>query len=725
MTFFRLFWSCLLVIFGCHALQAQVYEAHPLGIRLQYGVINYNEGDLTSIADQYRIPLAAGLTFSIYPGGNAVFETGLKHYSSPLDNDRNLCVWSGQVLFKVVPKKVKPGYRLNRFQPYLGLGGGYEFLRTRGGPDSIPRTSFHQFFIPVEAGIDFNLSPRWTIGVFGEYRLSPFQEKRNKINDYDRWTAMVNTAGITLGYHFGQKRIRFDAPPVYLGQSRIPTDSTDQAVEVMDIPSPTIEEKKVEIVVRPDTVTLVVKVLTESGLTPDTVVVKAPASPMPIDIDGSYTADSADIAPAIDTLAYPDTLAAFQTPDTITVPVADTILEPAAVELDTLVEDSLPLEGRLFGIRLPEGYKGLTSATNPALRAYADSLKSASRQALGRQITRTDTLVVLKEQPRITLPTTHTVIERRTDTLVVRDTLIKTPEPARLTPAAISSREQQLMSERDSLARLLYEYKLRSTPFLPPVEQFPAERTYQESQVLLQQMQSNRIQELEMYIRKLELQVAELGGRVADVERQDTAAARTYLPETITDTVRLPAIPDTVIIRDTITIRDTMTLEPVIQVPQDVMSAEDVAKVVKANVDSALQIVFQQLEQLSDKLASQPAEPEVSLPAPLKPRTQITVYFAVNSSTVSQADRALITQAILARPWGEVEHVTLSGHTDPSGSAAYNLALSQRRVAAVKAILLQLGVPATQISEQIFGDAKAGNAPPAAERRVELIFSIK
>lgn len=94
-----------------------MYEAHPLGIRLQYGVINYNEGDLTSIADQYRIPLAAGLTFSIYPGGNAVFETGLKHYSSPLDNDRNLCVWSGQVLFKVVPKKSNPDTGSTAFNP--------------------------------------------------------------------------------------------------------------------------------------------------------------------------------------------------------------------------------------------------------------------------------------------------------------------------------------------------------------------------------------------------------------------------------------------------------------------------------------------------------------------------------------------------------------------------------------------------------------------------------
>lgn len=41
--------------------------------------------------------------------------------------------------------------------------------------------------------------------------------------------------------------------------------------------------------------------------------------------------------------------------------------------------------------------------------------------------------------------------------------------------------------------------------------------------------------------------------------------------------------------------------------------------------------------------------------------------------------------------------LTLSGHTDNMGAAAFNLDLSKRRAEAVKTFLVQNGVPASQI----------------------------
>jgi outer membrane protein OmpA-like peptidoglycan-associated protein len=48
-------------------------------------------------------------------------------------------------------------------------------------------------------------------------------------------------------------------------------------------------------------------------------------------------------------------------------------------------------------------------------------------------------------------------------------------------------------------------------------------------------------------------------------------------------------------------------------------------------------------------------------------------------------------------------HLILEGHADPRGSAAYNQALSERRVARVKSFLMENGVPAGNIETKAFG----------------------
>ena len=67
------------------------------------------------------------------------------------------------------------------------------------------------------------------------------------------------------------------------------------------------------------------------------------------------------------------------------------------------------------------------------------------------------------------------------------------------------------------------------------------------------------------------------------------------------------------------------------------------------------------------------------------------------------------------------------GHTDDTGSASYNYDLSQRRAAAVSAVLIGSGVPATRI--QTIGRGMdqpvASNATPegrALNRRVDIVI---
>jgi outer membrane protein OmpA-like peptidoglycan-associated protein len=50
--------------------------------------------------------------------------------------------------------------------------------------------------------------------------------------------------------------------------------------------------------------------------------------------------------------------------------------------------------------------------------------------------------------------------------------------------------------------------------------------------------------------------------------------------------------------------------------------------------------------------------------------------------------------------------LTLSGHTDNMGSAAFNLDLSKRRAESVKAFLIENGVPASRIFVEYYGLSK-------------------
>jgi outer membrane protein OmpA-like peptidoglycan-associated protein len=103
------------------------------------------------------------------------------------------------------------------------------------------------------------------------------------------------------------------------------------------------------------------------------------------------------------------------------------------------------------------------------------------------------------------------------------------------------------------------------------------------------------------------------------------------------------------------------------------------------------------------------------------------IYFAFNSAQVEPAsDRAIATLAgILARhpEWT----ATLEGHTDSIGSAAANKALSERRVEAVRARLIeQHGVSPERLGVAGFGAARPREPNGTIEgrarnRRVELV----
>jgi hypothetical protein len=117
-------------------------------------------------------------------------------------------------------------------------------------------------------------------------------------------------------------------------------------------------------------------------------------------------------------------------------------------------------------------------------------------------------------------------------------------------------------------------------------------------------------------------------------------------------------------------------------------------------------------------------------PPPQAPvASSFRVLFASGSSTVQTPELATVRQAAVAykaRPGG---NIVLTGHTDTTGNAAFNQALSQRRVAAVTAALAAEGVPPSSITSSASGEMNppvqtGDQVSDQKNRSVEIMVSM-
>ena len=112
-------------------------------------------------------------------------------------------------------------------------------------------------------------------------------------------------------------------------------------------------------------------------------------------------------------------------------------------------------------------------------------------------------------------------------------------------------------------------------------------------------------------------------------------------------------------------------------------------------------------------------------PAAVVPSQQtFIVFFEFDKSTLTPDGRQVVDSAAAAFRQGR-SNVAIAGYTDLAGTQQYNLALSKRRADAVKAALVEDGVPAAAIDESWHG--KENPRVPTADgvrepqnRRVEI-----
>src|SRR5688500_9066106 len=101
-----------------------------------------------------------------------------------------------------------------------------------------------------------------------------------------------------------------------------------------------------------------------------------------------------------------------------------------------------------------------------------------------------------------------------------------------------------------------------------------------------------------------------------------------------------------------------------------------------------------------------------------KMRPMAVLLFEFDKSDVSRIDRAEVEAArawIAAHPRS---YLVIEGHTDATGSFAYNAGLATRRAEAVRSALITLGAPADRLVVGVFGEANATSPNAAANRRV-------
>jgi OmpA-OmpF porin, OOP family len=121
--------------------------------------------------------------------------------------------------------------------------------------------------------------------------------------------------------------------------------------------------------------------------------------------------------------------------------------------------------------------------------------------------------------------------------------------------------------------------------------------------------------------------------------------------------------------------------------------------------------------------AAAPMAPAAPAPTPVS----YVIYFEFDSARVTSRAESTIQDAASAIKRQQATRITVTGHTDLSGSDQYNLRLSMRRANAVKAALMRLGVPADSIA--VLGKDGEDPAVPTpigvrepGNRRAEIVF---
>jgi OmpA-OmpF porin, OOP family len=122
-----------------------------------------------------------------------------------------------------------------------------------------------------------------------------------------------------------------------------------------------------------------------------------------------------------------------------------------------------------------------------------------------------------------------------------------------------------------------------------------------------------------------------------------------------------------------------------------------------------------------------PPAAEVAAPAPTCTPGPYIVFFEWDKSDITTEAGSILDNAVGAYANCGQAQVMLAGHADKSGTPKYNVGLSERRNASVRAYLSGRGIPDGVISTQAFGEGAprvetADGVRELQNRRVEIMY---
>jgi OOP family OmpA-OmpF porin len=105
------------------------------------------------------------------------------------------------------------------------------------------------------------------------------------------------------------------------------------------------------------------------------------------------------------------------------------------------------------------------------------------------------------------------------------------------------------------------------------------------------------------------------------------------------------------------------------------------------------------------------------------------VYFGWDRADLTDQSRQAINAAVNEARRCTISSVVLDGHADRSGAASYNVGLSERRARTVRDEMVRLGVPASAISINAYGESRPAVPTPDGvreplNRRVEIVIDL-
>jgi len=110
--------------------------------------------------------------------------------------------------------------------------------------------------------------------------------------------------------------------------------------------------------------------------------------------------------------------------------------------------------------------------------------------------------------------------------------------------------------------------------------------------------------------------------------------------------------------------------------------------------------------------AAAPAPAPAAAPVSEKVTFEADAFFAFDKAVLQPAGKAKLEDLVSKLQGTDIEVVIATGHTDWTGTDAYNQKLSVRRAEAVKAFLVSKGLPA----ERVFAEGKGEKQPVASNK---------